>query len=60
MGFWRFTGSTWLQNLAVRNIIVFNSMPGGLKLVGIHNRMAHLGLAGKGIEGGAMRSLSCT
>eukprot|EP00983_Pelagomonas_calceolata_P072963 1151955-Pelagomonas_calceolata.AAC.1 len=39
MGIWRVTGSTRLHNLAVTNIFVFNSMPSGNKLVGIHNRM---------------------
>eukprot|EP00983_Pelagomonas_calceolata_P061974 1147076-Pelagomonas_calceolata.AAC.3 len=27
MGIWRVTGSTWLHNLAVRSITVFNSTP---------------------------------
>eukprot|EP00983_Pelagomonas_calceolata_P123100 1160971-Pelagomonas_calceolata.AAC.3 len=35
----RVTGSTWLQDLAVRSSIVFNSMPSGNKLVGILNGM---------------------
>eukprot|EP00983_Pelagomonas_calceolata_P053276 1143237-Pelagomonas_calceolata.AAC.1 len=39
MGIWRVTGSTWLQNLAVRSNTVFNSTPGGNKLVCAHNRM---------------------
>eukprot|EP00983_Pelagomonas_calceolata_P079961 1154930-Pelagomonas_calceolata.AAC.1 len=39
MGIWRVTGSTQLQNLAVRSICVFNSTPSGNKLVGIRNRM---------------------
>eukprot|EP00983_Pelagomonas_calceolata_P053482 1143307-Pelagomonas_calceolata.AAC.2 len=44
MGIWRVTGSTRVQNLAVRtphtrNIIVFNSTPSGNKLVGVHSRM---------------------
>eukprot|EP00983_Pelagomonas_calceolata_P067202 1149401-Pelagomonas_calceolata.AAC.4 len=38
MGIWRVTGSTRLQNLAVRGVCVFNSTPSGNKLVGIHNR----------------------
>eukprot|EP00983_Pelagomonas_calceolata_P068801 1150093-Pelagomonas_calceolata.AAC.1 len=39
MGILRVTGSTWLHNLAVTSILVFNSTPSGNKLVGIHNRM---------------------
>eukprot|EP00983_Pelagomonas_calceolata_P003317 107621-Pelagomonas_calceolata.AAC.3 len=39
MGIWRVTGSTRLQNLAVRSITVFNSASSGNKLVGILNRM---------------------
>eukprot|EP00983_Pelagomonas_calceolata_P032628 1023122-Pelagomonas_calceolata.AAC.3 len=39
MGIWRVTGSIWLQNLAMINIVVFNTTPGGNKLVGIQNRM---------------------
>eukprot|EP00983_Pelagomonas_calceolata_P045850 1139895-Pelagomonas_calceolata.AAC.5 len=35
----RVTGSTRLQNLAVKSIIVFNSTPRGNKLVGVYNRM---------------------
>eukprot|EP00983_Pelagomonas_calceolata_P045112 1139561-Pelagomonas_calceolata.AAC.1 len=38
MGFWRVTGSTQLQNLAVRKYF-YNSAPSGDKLVGILNRM---------------------
>eukprot|EP00983_Pelagomonas_calceolata_P026651 835825-Pelagomonas_calceolata.AAC.1 len=38
MGIWKDTGSTRLQNLAVRSILVFNSTLNGNKLVGIHNR----------------------
>eukprot|EP00983_Pelagomonas_calceolata_P050624 1142060-Pelagomonas_calceolata.AAC.1 len=41
MGIWRAPGSTQLQNLAVRSIHVFNSMPSGNKLVGIHDRSGH-------------------
>eukprot|EP00983_Pelagomonas_calceolata_P047319 1140579-Pelagomonas_calceolata.AAC.3 len=39
MRIWRVSGSTQLQNLAMRRMIVFNSMPSGNKLVGVHNRM---------------------
>eukprot|EP00983_Pelagomonas_calceolata_P053424 1143283-Pelagomonas_calceolata.AAC.2 len=39
MGIWRFTGSTQLQNLAVRSITIFHSTSSGNKLVGILNRM---------------------
>eukprot|EP00983_Pelagomonas_calceolata_P084657 1156398-Pelagomonas_calceolata.AAC.2 len=39
MGIWRVTGSTQLQNLAGRSIIVFDSTLSGDKLVGIRNRM---------------------
>eukprot|EP00983_Pelagomonas_calceolata_P041867 1138237-Pelagomonas_calceolata.AAC.10 len=39
MGTWRVTGSTQLQNLAVRSICVFNSTPSGNKLIGIYNSM---------------------
>eukprot|EP00983_Pelagomonas_calceolata_P074748 1152682-Pelagomonas_calceolata.AAC.1 len=39
MGIWRVTGSTRLQDLAVRSIVVFNSTPSGDKLVGIHSRV---------------------
>eukprot|EP00983_Pelagomonas_calceolata_P024184 760706-Pelagomonas_calceolata.AAC.1 len=39
MGVWRAGGSTRLQNLAVRSMIVFNSASSGGKLVGLHNRM---------------------
>eukprot|EP00983_Pelagomonas_calceolata_P128721 1161540-Pelagomonas_calceolata.AAC.1 len=42
MWVWRVTGSTRLQNLAVRRITVitvFNSSPGGYTLVSILNRM---------------------
>eukprot|EP00983_Pelagomonas_calceolata_P053172 1143193-Pelagomonas_calceolata.AAC.1 len=39
MGIWKVTGSTRLQNLAVRSVTVFNSTSGGTKLVGILNRM---------------------
>eukprot|EP00983_Pelagomonas_calceolata_P047464 1140654-Pelagomonas_calceolata.AAC.1 len=35
---WRFSGSTRLQNLAVRSITVFNGTPCGNKLVGICDR----------------------
>eukprot|EP00983_Pelagomonas_calceolata_P035315 1104423-Pelagomonas_calceolata.AAC.1 len=38
MGIWRVTGSTRLQNLAVRSI-TFHSTSSGNKLVGILNRM---------------------
>eukprot|EP00983_Pelagomonas_calceolata_P076306 1153372-Pelagomonas_calceolata.AAC.2 len=40
MGVWRLTGSTWLQNLAVRSVFVLNGMPtcSGNKFVGIFNR----------------------
>eukprot|EP00983_Pelagomonas_calceolata_P058592 1145558-Pelagomonas_calceolata.AAC.2 len=36
---WRDTGSIRLQDQVVRSIVVFNSMPSGNKLVGVHNRM---------------------
>eukprot|EP00983_Pelagomonas_calceolata_P038066 1136663-Pelagomonas_calceolata.AAC.1 len=45
MGIWRVTGSTRIQNLAVRSAIVFNSTPSatstasGNKLVGLQNGM---------------------
>eukprot|EP00983_Pelagomonas_calceolata_P036030 1127557-Pelagomonas_calceolata.AAC.1 len=39
MGIWRISGSTRLQNLAVRSMIVFNSTSSGNRLVGVHNRM---------------------
>eukprot|EP00983_Pelagomonas_calceolata_P004933 161851-Pelagomonas_calceolata.AAC.1 len=39
MGIWRVTGSTWLQNLAVRSKTVFSSTSSGSKLVGMLNRM---------------------
>eukprot|EP00983_Pelagomonas_calceolata_P020310 641034-Pelagomonas_calceolata.AAC.1 len=39
MGIWRVCGSTRFQNLAVRSMIVLNSMPSGNKLVGVHNRV---------------------
>eukprot|EP00983_Pelagomonas_calceolata_P078376 1154238-Pelagomonas_calceolata.AAC.2 len=39
MEIWRVSGSTQLQNLAARNMIVFNSTPSGNKLVGVHDRM---------------------
>eukprot|EP00983_Pelagomonas_calceolata_P127668 1161429-Pelagomonas_calceolata.AAC.7 len=39
MGIWRVARSSWLQNLTVRNIFVFNSTPNGNKLVGIHHVM---------------------
>eukprot|EP00983_Pelagomonas_calceolata_P024795 780920-Pelagomonas_calceolata.AAC.1 len=39
MGIWRVVGSTRLQNLAARSILVFNSTPIGNKPVGIHDRM---------------------
>eukprot|EP00983_Pelagomonas_calceolata_P032760 1026332-Pelagomonas_calceolata.AAC.1 len=39
MGIWRVTGSTWLQNLAVRNIIILHSASSGNKVMGILNRM---------------------
>eukprot|EP00983_Pelagomonas_calceolata_P066097 1148865-Pelagomonas_calceolata.AAC.3 len=39
MGAWRVTGSTQLQILAVKSVIVFNSTPSGNKLVGVQNRM---------------------
>eukprot|EP00983_Pelagomonas_calceolata_P058020 1145328-Pelagomonas_calceolata.AAC.5 len=39
MGIWRVIGSTWLHYLTVRSIVVFNSMPSGNNLVGIHDRM---------------------
>eukprot|EP00983_Pelagomonas_calceolata_P086415 1156752-Pelagomonas_calceolata.AAC.3 len=39
MGSWRVTGNTRLQDMAVKSIIVFNSVPSGNKLVGILNRM---------------------
>eukprot|EP00983_Pelagomonas_calceolata_P019362 608288-Pelagomonas_calceolata.AAC.2 len=39
LGIWRITGSTGLQNLAVRSICVFNSLPSGNKLIGKHNRI---------------------
>jgi len=35
VGIWRFARSTRVQNLAVRIILVFNSMPDGYKLVGV-------------------------
>eukprot|EP00983_Pelagomonas_calceolata_P076630 1153493-Pelagomonas_calceolata.AAC.1 len=46
MGIWRVTGSTQLQDLAVRNIIVFISTPDGNKLAGILNKMG-MKLTGK-------------
>eukprot|EP00983_Pelagomonas_calceolata_P086776 1156831-Pelagomonas_calceolata.AAC.10 len=33
---WRVAGSTWLQNLAVRIILVFNRAPSGNKFLGSH------------------------
>eukprot|EP00983_Pelagomonas_calceolata_P023856 751174-Pelagomonas_calceolata.AAC.1 len=39
MGIWGVTGSTQLQNLAVKISLVFSSTPSGNKLVGICNRM---------------------
>eukprot|EP00983_Pelagomonas_calceolata_P024443 770611-Pelagomonas_calceolata.AAC.1 len=39
MGIWRVTGSTRLENLAVRSITVFHSTSSGNKLVCILNRM---------------------
>eukprot|EP00983_Pelagomonas_calceolata_P065543 1148623-Pelagomonas_calceolata.AAC.2 len=39
MGIWRVSGSTRLQILAVRSMIIFNGTPGGNKLVGVHSRM---------------------
>eukprot|EP00983_Pelagomonas_calceolata_P005187 169368-Pelagomonas_calceolata.AAC.1 len=39
MGIWRVIGSIQLHNLAVTSIFVFDSMPIGNKLVGIHDRM---------------------
>eukprot|EP00983_Pelagomonas_calceolata_P009147 296115-Pelagomonas_calceolata.AAC.1 len=46
MGIWRVTGSTRLQNVAVRSICVFNSTPSSNKHVGIHDRMG-MELVGK-------------
>eukprot|EP00983_Pelagomonas_calceolata_P034939 1094168-Pelagomonas_calceolata.AAC.1 len=39
MGIWRVTGSTRLQNLAVRSITIFHSTSSGNKLMGILTRM---------------------
>eukprot|EP00983_Pelagomonas_calceolata_P132712 1161899-Pelagomonas_calceolata.AAC.4 len=39
MGVWRVSGSTRLQNLAVRSAFFLNSTPSGNKFVGIFNRM---------------------
>eukprot|EP00983_Pelagomonas_calceolata_P013725 440020-Pelagomonas_calceolata.AAC.1 len=39
MGIWRVTGSTPLQNLAVRSITIFHSTSSGNKLMGILNRV---------------------
>eukprot|EP00983_Pelagomonas_calceolata_P059504 1145946-Pelagomonas_calceolata.AAC.4 len=39
MGIWRVTGSTRLQNLAVRSITIFHSTSCGNKLISILNRM---------------------
>eukprot|EP00983_Pelagomonas_calceolata_P088336 1157180-Pelagomonas_calceolata.AAC.2 len=39
MGVWRVTGSTWLQNLAVRSAFVLESTPSGNKFMSILNRM---------------------
>eukprot|EP00983_Pelagomonas_calceolata_P083939 1156258-Pelagomonas_calceolata.AAC.4 len=39
MGIWRVRGSSRLQNLAVRGLIVFKSTPSGNKLVSLHDRM---------------------
>eukprot|EP00983_Pelagomonas_calceolata_P046830 1140353-Pelagomonas_calceolata.AAC.2 len=46
MGIWRVSGSTRFQNLAIRSMIVFNSMSCGNKLIGTHKRMGTK-LAGK-------------
>eukprot|EP00983_Pelagomonas_calceolata_P029768 932801-Pelagomonas_calceolata.AAC.1 len=39
MWIWRVTGSTRLQNMAVRKMTIFHSTSSGNKLVGILNRM---------------------
>eukprot|EP00983_Pelagomonas_calceolata_P047592 1140727-Pelagomonas_calceolata.AAC.2 len=39
MGVWSVTGSTRLQNLAVRSVFVLNSTPSGNKSMSILNRM---------------------
>eukprot|EP00967_Tisochrysis_lutea_P034575 scaffold41325_cov16-Tisochrysis_lutea.AAC.1 len=39
MRIWRLNGSTRLQKLAVRNIVVLISMSNGNKLVGVYYRM---------------------
>eukprot|EP00967_Tisochrysis_lutea_P079339 scaffold108547_cov14-Tisochrysis_lutea.AAC.1 len=36
---WRLSGSTWLQNLAVRSIFIFSGVPSGSKLVDVPHRM---------------------
>eukprot|EP00983_Pelagomonas_calceolata_P124469 1161110-Pelagomonas_calceolata.AAC.1 len=38
MGIWRVIGSTRLQNLTVRCVVVFNNTPSGNKLVCLNNR----------------------
>eukprot|EP00983_Pelagomonas_calceolata_P056748 1144735-Pelagomonas_calceolata.AAC.2 len=49
MGIWRVSGSTRLQNLAVRSIIVFNSMSSGNKLVGVYYRMGRVDSMSQGL-----------
>eukprot|EP00983_Pelagomonas_calceolata_P011516 372055-Pelagomonas_calceolata.AAC.1 len=39
MGIWRVTGSTRLQNLAVKSVTIFHSTSSGNKLIGILNQM---------------------
>eukprot|EP00983_Pelagomonas_calceolata_P118175 1160479-Pelagomonas_calceolata.AAC.19 len=51
MGIWKVTGSTRLQNLAVRSVFVLNSTPSGNKFVDVFNMLhGHAGLQGVGLQ----------